>query len=63
LLHARFDLQDDFAMSVEHLNNPGIEPVDQFVPSADSPPALGYQVMTKVLKEAPAMSGQHVARL
>jgi hypothetical protein len=50
-------------MSLEHLNNPGIEPGDQFAPSADSPPALRHQVMTKVLQEAPAMSGQDVARL
>ena len=59
----RFDLQDDFAMRVEHLNNPGIEPGDQFGPAAGSPPALGHQVMAKVLQEAPAVSGEHIARL
>jgi hypothetical protein len=63
LVHARFDLQDDFAMRVEHLNNPGIEPSGQFWPNASSPPTLWHQVMAKVLQEAPAVSGQHIPRL
>ena len=63
LVHARFDLQDDSAMRVEHLNNPGIEPGDQCGPTAGSPPALGNQVVGKVLQKPPAVSGQHIARL
>ena len=63
LVHARFDLQDDFAMRVEHLNNPGIEPSDQFWPNASAPPTFWLQVMAKVLQEAPAVSGQHIPRI
>jgi hypothetical protein len=62
LIHACFDLQDDFAMRLQYLNNPGIEPGDQFGPSASSP-ALGHEVVAKVLQEASAVSGQYIARL
>ena len=50
-------------MRVEHLHNPGIEPGEQCGPTVGSPPALGNQVLAKVLQKPPAVSGQHIARL